>query len=197
MSKSTNQSRYLQSLRENARALWSGVWTDAEFMEGMFLSIDYWLSHSWTLGAEAVGIAPDEITPKEQMQLSAIIFKEYSFVPRLATRITAMNKEHGGKLAAVFALLAGWVVRYNDVYNRAKVAAESDPKLRWSLGPTTMHCGTCAKLNGKVKRASWWRDNVMPQMPPNGSLECKGWRCLCDLSPTSDPLTKGRMPNVP
>ena len=74
---------------------------------------------------------------------------------------------------------------------------EKDPKLRWVLGPTKTHCRTCSKLSGKVKRASWWRDNVMPQQPPNESLECQGWKCGCVLEPTDEPLSRGRMPNVP
>lgn len=191
-----SQAGYLRDLNAIGRGYWLGVFSQDQFYDLMFNSIDRWLTRAWQEGAKSVGIDPGEITPKEQMQLSAIIFREYSFVPNLANFIYA-NRKGKGLLGSVLQRMTTWANRYTDVSNRAKVAAESDPKLKWTIGPTTDHCGTCAKLNGKIKRASWWDEHVMPQMPPNPNLECKGWKCLCELIPTTEPMSRGRMPGVP
>jgi hypothetical protein len=70
-----------------------------------------------------------------------------------------------------------------------------DGKFKWVLGPTE-HCTTCAKLEGLVKRGSWWRDNVLPQNPPNEKLECGGWRCQCNLEATDQRVSR-RTPSLP
>lgn len=188
---------YRRDLRAIGRGYWLGLWNDDQFQDLMFSAIDRGLTKAWQEGAKKVGILPDEISPKEQLALSAVIFREYAHVPVLSAFILRNQKAKKGKLKTVFARLELWINRYKDVVNRAKAEAEKDPKLRWTLGATKDHCGTCAKLHGKVKRASWWRDNVMPQQPPNDSLECKGWKCQCGLEPTDDPMSRGRMPNVP
>ena len=60
------------------------------------------------------------------------------------------------------------------------------------------NCNSCLKLDGKVKRASWWTENnVLPRVPGAPWLACKGWRCQCGLFPTDKPLSRGRMPKLP
>ncbi len=60
------------------------------------------------------------------------------------------------------------------------------------------NCSSCLKLDGKVKRASWWTENnVLPRVPGAPWLACKGWRCQCGLFTTDKPLSRGRMPKLP
>jgi hypothetical protein len=85
-----------------------------------------------------------------------------------------------------------WVNRYNEVVNKARANASSDPKLGWQLGSTKTHCKDCQNLSGKVYRGSTWTKwNVAPQ---SENLECKGFKCRCSLSPSASPVTKGRPP---
>ena len=191
------QKRYLADLRSIAYGFWNGTFNQAAFQDLMFNAIDRWLTIAWQEGAKQVGILPDEITPTEQVKLMTVIFREYSFVPGLAAFIIQNSKANNGSRAVVYQRIATWANRYADVVNRAKAEAEKDPKLRWVVGPTSDSCRTCQRLNGKIKRASWWRDNVMPQQPDNPNLECRGFRCLCSLEPTDEPMSRGRMPNVP
>lgn len=64
------------------------------------------------------------------------------------------------------------------------------------------NCGSCSKLAGKVKRASQWRAaGLGPQsgpmhVLPNPALECGGYECKCSLMPTTEPMSKGRLPAV-
>lgn len=188
---------YRADLRAIGRGAWLGVWRQDQLFDLLFNAIDRGLTRAWTEGAKQVGIAADEITPAEQLVLSGVIFNEYDKVGGLIALLNTNTKKDGHKLGTIFARLELWVNRYKDVVNRAKVEGEKDPKLKWSLGPTKNHCYTCGRLSGKIKRASWWRDNVMPQQPPNPSLECGGWKCGCGLEPTDEPMSRGRMPNVP
>ncbi len=52
------------------------------------------------------------------------------------------------------------------------------------------NCNSCQKLNGKIKRGSYWQKTIMPR---SRNLECGGWRCCCDLVPTDDPISKGKL----
>lgn len=191
-----SQAAYLRDLREVTRGYWAGVFTQEQFTNAMYGVIDVWLEKAWQEGAKSVGIMPDEITPAEQAQLAMLIFKEYTFIPRLAQFIY-QNRRGEGLLRTVYARLTTWANRYKDVRNKAKVSGEEDPKMEWTLGPTEKSCKTCPKLHGKVKRKSWWRDNVMPQDYPNPKLECGGWNCQCEINKTDKPLSRGRMPNTP
>ena len=100
----------------------------------------------------------------------------------------------GGKLQKVFARIELWVNRWEDVYNQALLMGRENPKLKWVVGPTE-HCTTCLKLNGKVKRASTWEASGW--RPQSRDLACGGWKCQCRLVPTTEPLTKGRLPTTP
>jgi len=196
---------YRNDLRSVARGYWLGLWTDDQFMDLMFSAIDRGLRSAWMEGAKDIGIAPDEVTPNEQVMLTSLIFREYSFVSGLATYIFQNNQEIS-KLtkqnltvtySRIIARVEVWVNRYKDVVNRAKVVSEKNPKLKWVLGRTKETCETCGKLAGKVRRADWWEENVMPQQPPNPALQCQGWKCGCSLEMTTDPMSRGRMPSTP
>ena len=88
-----------------------------------------------------------------------------------------------------------WARRWQDAYNEATrmIEAERGGKLVWRLGATEQHCTTCAALNNLVAFASEWEQaRLRPQSPPNGALECGGWRCDCVLEPTD----RRRSPDV-
>ena len=59
------------------------------------------------------------------------------------------------------------------------------------------NCRTCLALDGKVKRASFWDTTGVHPQATNGTLECNGYNCGCELIPTDEPLSRGPLPNVP
>lgn len=193
---------YARELRGIARALWNGS-MDFDQAFSLFTStIRLRLQSAWYEGAKACGILPAELSPEELMAMGSVIASEDSRVYQFLDWILQNNKASGGKFAPVQRRANTWALRYDDVVNRAKLQACADQKLEWvfnALGVTKSPCYTCqVKLNGKVKRASYWRRvGVQPQNPPNAMLECGGWGCLCALVITDKPLSKGPLPNLP
>jgi hypothetical protein len=190
---------YRNAIRNMVRGLWSGVFDiDGAFDVGE-TAIRFGLTQAWNAGLQSVGVLPSEQSPAQKIELQQIIGKELSFLFAFLLKVEAGSKANGGKLGPQMARADMWASRAVDVENRARVTAQTDPKLKWILGPTDLHCPTCdGKLNGKVKRASTWkRRDILPRRPPNASLDCQGWNCLCVLQPTTEPLSKGPLPNVP
>lgn len=189
--------QYARDIRGIARALWAGVLAYDQAFDLMVTTIRIGITRAWHEGAKSVGILPAELTATEQLALSNLIYTETSYIDGFLSAVETNNKASGAKLGAALTRAALWGNRYEDAKNQARLAAEGDPKLKWELGPTE-HCSTCAKLAGKVKRASTWlAHGVQPQNPPNPSLECQGWNCKCILLPTDDRLSPGPLPKVP
>lgn len=184
---------YRSSLRSIVRGYWSGALSLDQFNDQMVGAINRRLSEAWDEGAAECGIRPDEYTVEEFRALGNAIHAELGHIPPFARDIGQNSKINGGKLGPHLAWVNLWVNRYRDMKNMAKTMACKDAKLIWIYGDT-QHCSTCLALHGKVKRASYWRERVQPQQPPNSKLECGGWRCQCTLQPTDKPLSKGPLP---
>lgn len=189
-------SGYQLNLRAAAYGLWSGRMDYYAAFDQMFGAIDRGIPQAWAEGAKECGIQPDEYSPEEQQALAQAIASEKNYVDEFLTWIEEHSQANGGKRDAIYSRLDIWVNRYRDIINRAKAMACADQKFMWVLGPTE-HCKSCAKLAGRVKRGSFWQEHVMPQNPPNGQLECGGWKCQCGLEPTDAPVSRGPLPSLP
>lgn len=186
---------YRTGLRSIVRGFWSGAISLDQFYNEMRGVINRRLTQAWDEGARECGIKPDEYTLDEQLALGRAIQNELGFITEFGIAIQADSRENGGQLQPFFNRVETWANRYRDVQNQAKVMACKDQKLEWVLGATEEHCSTCPRLNGKVKRGSVWQSSgIRPQNPPNDSIECGGWRCLCELVPTDKPVSKGPLP---
>ena len=53
--------------------------------------------------------------------------------------------------------------------------------LTWRLGNTEVHCSTCASLNGKRHRASWFISHDYIPGKPGAAMDCQGYNCDCAL----------------
>lgn len=188
---------YRANLRSVTRGYWSGVLDLNQFYDQMRATMNTRLQQAWDEGAAECGIRPDEYTPEEQIALANGIANELNQLPGLALRVDQNSKVNKGKLTPLLDRVSSlWLDRYNDFKNRARLMACKDQKLEWIYGDTE-HCTTCAALNGKVKRGSFWQTSgYQPQNPPNSALECGGWRCQCRLEPTDRAISKGPLPNV-
>ncbi len=189
---------YRRRLRGIMTGFWSGALDYDQFFSMMMSAIRRGLTRAWNAGLREVGVLPEEQTQAELLALQNIIYKEFSYIDGLAQFIEARRKESGSKLKDALARLDLWIQRELDTQNQAKAIAGKNQKLKWVLGQTEKHCRTCTKLNGKVKRASIWAAaGLRPQSPPNGKLECQGWRCQCYFLPTTERASPGRLPRVP
>ena len=156
------------------------------------------LQQAWLEGAAECGISEDELTSAEISAMTQAVNSQFPFVPGFADEIIEGSKANGGKLGPLFSRGETWINQYPSVRNQAKVMACRDKKLRWDIDPTKDNCKSCLKLNGKVKRASFWAEReIRPQNAPNDKLECEGWRCGCGFTETDDPLSKGPLPGLP
>ena len=190
-----SEASYRQNLRAYVRGLWSGVFSELDFIDGTFYAIQREFPLAWAEGAAACGIRPAEYSDEEKAALKAAIDNELIFTIRFANDIHNANKAAGGKLAPLFQRVELWVTRRNQLVIQARTTACANVKLMWMLGPTERHCGSCSKLNGKVKRGDDWRKaNILPG---SRDLECRGYHCLCQLVRTDAPLSRGPLPKIP
>ncbi|MHC4618413.1 MAG: hypothetical protein ACYTEQ_11755 [Planctomycetota bacterium] len=189
---------YRDSLRAAARAFFNNIFDLNQFFDAMTSAINRGINRAWREGARECGIGPNELSPEELIEIDNTILNERNRIGDLAQFIQDTQRREDGKISMVFRRIDLWARRYLDTVNRAKIFACADLKLMWLLGVVEEHCNTCPRLDGKVKRASFWKARgIYPQNPPNSKLECGGWGCECETVPTDAPISRGPLPRVP
>jgi len=187
--------QYQSMLRAPVYGLWSGQMDLSNFMGSFSDAVFTGLKAAWLEGAKQAGVLPDELTDREISQMQTDIFTQLAYIAGFATFIISRSKANGGTLASVMPRMQMWVTRWNEFRTRGYMMAKQDQKMQWRLGPSKTHCGSCVKLDGKVKRASQWL--AADIYPKHRNLECSGQNCQCTLDPTTAPMSKGRLPKIP
>lgn len=189
---------YLRSLRAVARGLWGGVLDYEQAYDALDVAVRTGITKAWYEGLRDAGFQPSEMTDAEKLALRQAIVSEQVRMNNFLTYCLDNTKASGAPWSKCDSKAQLWSLRAKDVRNQALLLAQGDPKLVWRLGRTEKHCSTCLKLDGKVKRASYWAGlSLRPQNPPNPLLECQGWKCDCTLAPTEEPLSKGTLGTLP
>lgn len=189
---------YRSELRASVRGLWQGVITTAQARSGFNSTIDRGLSRAWLEGAEECAIAEDELTQEELIARDDAIENQREFVSGFLAAIRESNRSSGGKLTPLFTRTNLWVTRYEEIKSTAKAMACKDQKLEWVLNPQKENCLSCRRLNGKVKRGSFWvSTGILPRVPNAPYLICRGWDCGCVLEPTNKAVSRGPLPKLP
>lgn len=186
---------YGRRLRGLVRGLWNGEIDIFTFVDSVRDALMRAFEQAWTEGARAEGIEPSERSPDEQRRLDEMIFEQSGYIPGLADYVNSKLKADGFLLRDAQARIPMWINRYREVKTEAGLMAAADVKKLWVLGPTKVHCSSCLKMAGKVKRASQWL--AAGVQPRSRSLACGGFRCLCELVTTDLPLSKGPLPRLP
>lgn len=183
---------FRKGLRAAVRGLFEGVLDVGEFDNAMERTISRNIRQAWAEGAAECGInAYDEYSEEEKRAIDAFLVEQYKYIPDFTVAIIDNKKSEEPDLDKLFRRVDLWVNRYGEVVNQAKAMACSDGKLEWRNNVHCKeHCTSCRKLNGKVKRGSYWAKTIMPR---SRDLECGGFRCCCDLVQTDKPLSKGRL----
>lgn len=183
---------YVRTLQGMVRDLYRGDISESEFVTEMSSLIQAQLTRAWHEGMRENDLDPiEEMEPEWQAILDEIILKEYDYVDQFAADIVAASDEQLD-WAPLLARAEIWADRYNDVVNQAVITTK-EQKLLWVYGDTD-HCTTCERLNGIVAWTHEWEEaDVHPQRPPNGNLECGGWRCQCTLTPTGNRHTRNAL----
>ena len=194
--KSYSVSLYAREIDNAAHTLWKNGPPGVARM--LTATIRFGLRDAFDLGAADIGINPEDYINADLRDRDAIIDEEISHVPDLVQYLKDLANDPQAKLSDADNRLQMWKQTFTDMRTQAKLILGQDEKLEFVLGATEQHCKSCSKLNGIVKRTSFWRSHgVMPRNPPNDKLECGGWLCDCELSPTDKPCSKGKLPNLP
>lgn len=185
------------SLRAAVRGLWAGRLDMFGFTETMIGAFQRHFEVAWREGAATCGIRPDERTEEETKRLSDLVNDQIPYVLPLGEYIQENNKAEGGLLRVPLKRLPPWINRYDEVKAIAQLMACGNTKLVWRLGKTVEHCKTCLKLNGRVMRASRWKElDIWPQDTRPGKLDCHGFNCDCRLEKTEKRATPGKLPRL-
>lgn len=155
------------------------------FIDIMINAVEEQMRKAWYAGMRSNGLrVPQDMTPEFEGELQRIINSEFDHILDFAQAVedARVNARPVDSLVARSKL---WANRYNDTENYARIYTKPQDRYEWVLGPTEEHCTTCASLSGVVATGEQWRlSGYRPQNPPNGKLECGGWRCRCELQRT-------------
>jgi hypothetical protein len=184
---------YSRTIEGYVRDLYRGDIEEGDFVTQMSELIDAQLTRAWHEGMRENELDPvEDMEPEWQSMLDEIILSEYDYVDNFAADIVAARDEQLD-WEPLLSRAELWANRYNDVYNTS-VVTTGNQKLIWILGATEEHCDNCAALNGIVAWAEEWEESgVVPQNPPNMYLSCEGWRCDCQLIPTTARHTRNAL----
>ena len=192
------QGIYRQAIRNAVRGLWKGVIDYDQFFDVMTTAIRQGVQAAFQEGAQDCGILPSEFSPAERAALERNIRYESQWIAGYADAIEEGSQANGGKLTPLLQRSEIWTGRWSGIRDEARTLACADQKLKWVQGPTSDQCASCTKLNGKVKRGSFWSERgILPRVHGAPYLECQGFRCQCSLEPTDEPCSKGPLPSLP
>ncbi len=180
---------FARRIRGLVYGLWSGQLDSPGFVNSMQILMETGLRRAWRDGMSEAGLAWEDITTAEQVELNNIIAEQIEHIDNLADFVSERDKESGSLLRATDYRTELWANAYQQSYNKAIQMASNDPKEEWILGSTEKSCVDCLKYAGKVKRASYWRK--IGAVPQSKDLACKGYNCDCELSITTKPLSRG------
>lgn len=191
--KKKSAATFKSSLNAVARALWKDQIDIFDFLNGIQSAISRGYEQAWQEGAAECFIRPEERTVEENNALVSFIYDANNYAFQLGEFIEA-NRE--SPWSVISNRLSLWSNRYEQVKNKAKSMSCADQKLEWVLGDAE-HCSTCLKLSGRVMRGSRWEElDIYPRDTRAGKLECRGFRCQCELVPTDKKITPGRLPRL-
>lgn len=124
----------------------------------------------------------DETAAWARAQLDAQIV----FIEQLFRDLRELRKQEGLDAGAV-------ANRYADSYSSGLDGYANEARLRgsknivavWHLGEAEEHCTTCASLNGKAHRISWYIERDYIPRKNGAAMDCGGWNCTCTLTDRS------------
>ena len=108
--------------------------------------------------------------------------QELAFIDGLYVQAKELRKDpEADTFAWATARADGYTGTVSSVHNAARMWAKGGQMLTWHLGATEEHCETCAELDGKTHRASWYISRDYIPRKPGAAMLCGGYYCDCDL----------------
>lgn len=199
-----SEASFRGAIRQAIRGGWTGHLDMFGVTDAIIGAISHDLADAWNQGALSCGIKEEELTAEELNAREVFVNGQMVYVFDFASVVVETGNDHresprdrSFNLGPLMSRGEVWANRWPEAFTMGKTMACANQKLKWVLGEAE-HCSSCLKLNGKVKRASFWQDKgILPRVAGAGYLECKGWRCQCNLVETEDSLSKGPLPKLP
>jgi hypothetical protein len=111
---------------------------------------------------------------------------QLAYVDELFADLKELRKQGDFDAGAIaIARADGWTRGLDGFFNEAKLRGSNNKMVTWHLGATEKHCKTCASLDGKRHKISWFVDRNYIPRKPGADLECGGYRCDCTLTDDS------------
>ena len=108
---------------------------------------------------------------------------QLAYVDELFEHLKDIRREGDFDAGAIAeARASGYAGGLDGFYNEAKMHGAKNIMLTWHLGNTEKHCKTCASLDGKSHRASWYIERDYIPRKPGANLDCHGYNCDCTLT---------------
>ena len=168
--------------------LYNGNIEKNEFDDRMFSLYDDQMRRAFNEGMRANGLDPADITDAWRQVYQDKTLSQVEFIDKFSSEILQGSID-GTDLQQYLNRVDLWTQQYPAMVEEARlVTAYPKDRYIWHLGATEQHCSTCASLDGVIHTAQEWLDlGLHPGQPPNGALECGGWRCDCSLEYTDEP----------
>ena len=75
----------------------------------------------------------------------------------------------------------GYASNLDGIFNETKLRGSKNQTVTWVLGSAEKHCKTCASLDGKRHRISWFIERDYIPRKNGAAMECGGYNCDCSL----------------
>jgi hypothetical protein len=168
------------------REFFTGKIDAFSFINQMAGDIENQFTRAWNEGARSVNVEPVDMEQDDLDELASKIKTEQDYLDGVAGDIEAFIAE-GNHTDAEFnerfkSRAMTWANAYARTVTDAQIWFGKKEKLEWIEGDTKDKCNTCVRLNGIVAWAKEWSQaGIKPQ---SQDLECQGFNCQCQLSPT-------------
>lgn len=185
---------YRMAVRRAIRGLWAGQYSRFDFVDNMFDAIRRYFNEAYLDGARSVGYAPDDLTDEELRVPQSEANAELAYVMTFARDIEDASRANGGALTPLIDRADNWTRAYERIADMARQSIGGDQKLKWVRGNSEQSCKDCIRLDGRIYRASVWK--AYDLAPKSSRLACTSHGCNCSFQVTTDPVTRGRPPNI-
>ena len=144
-------------------------------------------------GLKEGGAEGAELTDEDNAAIRAWVENQLGYVGGLWSDVDRLAQDYENGMIrrdqyedgrrVLYERIGTWGDSLRDLGNQGKASAMANMMVTWNFGGTEVHCRTCAKLDGKRHRMSWFTSRgYIPQEKGSPVLECGGWRCECTLN---------------
>ena len=168
--------------------------TEQQVKDRIAAAIILWALWAFEDGLEAGGIDKSQVDAADEAVIGKWQDEQTAYAASLAAAIVANSavqldltktaEEKAQSLSVINDRLQMWGESLGSLTVSGRMAAIAkggdDPLITWWYNDGNEHCHTCADLNGKTEKLSWFVLNgYIPRQPGSETLDCHGYRCAC------------------